>query len=358
MRRACRRGLVLALVLGTLRAQAAQPPSEPSGVPWPDAPVAQRPLHPALAPLLLPLSLLAPGTGHLLRGEKRTGLRLLALSGGTYALGAGAAVGLVLSGAGDALVIPLVPLTLLVLSTHLTLASADLVGSFSAGAPQVPPSVLQDAWSAPARLRLGYLYAPNPVFGQAHFVELSGERRWQRGWVGAQFGSDAQVEDLSVGVSGGLRLLYFEEAEPSGLFLEGDVRHEHYPAGRFDALRMRAGLGSVVPLGRFASTLAPLTSVLRLGLQSVLTRFRPSGHWHRALELAGGFELRWTLHPRVRATWGYEHAREGVVGGVGFGFTGLFTAGLEVEAVRGLWLSGRGVLGTPRSALLALERRW
>ena len=294
-----------------------------------------------------------------MRGDTRTGLRLLAMSGATYALGAGAAAGLILTGAADAFVIPLVPLTMVALSTHLSLASADLVGAFSrAEEERLPDAVLRDAWSAPALLRLSYLYAPNAIFDQAHFAELAGELRGRRGWVGAQLGSDARAEDLSVGLSGGWRLLYFEEAEPSGLFLEGSARHEHYPQGLFDALRLRAGLGAVVPLGRLSPTLTALTSVLRLGFQQVHTRFRPSGRWHRALELAGGFELRWTLHPRVRTSCGYEHAREGVVGGVGFGFTGVFMAGLEVEVARGLWLSGRGLLGTPRSALVALERRW
>jgi hypothetical protein len=334
-------------VLVALGARAAEP-----------EPTAPEPLHPALAPLMLPASLIAPGTGHLVRGDSRTGLRLLALSGGTYALGAGAAVGLILSGAADSFVIPLVPLTMVVLSTHLSLASADLVGAFSPAAQRLPEAVRGDAWSAPARVRLSYLYAPNAVFDQAHFAELYGELRGRRGWVGAQLGSDARAQDLSVGVGGGWRLLHFEEAEPSGLFLEGSARHEHYPEGRFDALRLRAGLGAVVPLGRLAPTLSSLTSVLRLGLQQVHTRFRPSGSWHAALELAGGFELRWTLHPRVRATWGYEHAREGVVAGTGFGFIGVFSAGLEVQVARGLWLAGRGLLGTPNSALLSVEQRW
>ena len=342
----CSRGLAAALVLAALGARAAEPADE------------SEPLHPAFAPLLLPAALLAPGTGHLIRGEKRTGLRLLTMTGGTYALGAGAAAGLILTGAADSFVIPLVPLTMVVLSTHLSLASADLVGAFSRGQAPLPDAVLRDAWSAPARVRLSYLYAPNAVFDQAHFAELSGELRGRRGWVGAQLGSDAAAEDLSVGVSGGWRLLQLEEAEASGLFLEGSTRYEHYPRGGFDALRVRGGLGLVLPLGQLAPTLAALTSILRLGLQHVHTRLQPRGSGHTALELAGGFELRWTLHPRVRATWGYEHAREGVVAGSGFGFVGVFAAGLEVEVARGLWLYGRGLLGTPRSALVALERRW
>ncbi len=342
----CSRGLVAALVLAALCAQAAEP-----------AP-GSKPLHPAFAPLLLPASLIAPGTGHLIRGEKRTGLRMLALTGGTYALGAGAAAGLILTGAADAFVIPLVPLTMVVLSTHLSLASADLVGTFSRGQETLPDAVLRDAWSAPALVRLSYLYAPNAVFDQAQFAELAGELGGRRGWGGAQLGSDAAAEDLSVGVSGGWRLLHLGEAEASGLFLEGSARHEHYPEGGFDALRVRGGLGLVLPLGHLAPTLAALTSVLRLGLQHVHTRLRPRGSWHTALELAGGFELRWTLHPRVRTTWGYEHAREGVVAGSGFGFVGVFSAGLEVAVARGLWLSGRGLLGSPRSALVSMERRW
>jgi hypothetical protein len=344
--RTCSRSLAAALALTALCAQAAAP--EPS-----------KPLHPALAPLMLPASLIAPGAGHLVRGDKRTGLRLLAMSGGTYVLGAGAAVGLILSGAADAFVIPLVPLTMVVLSTHLSLASADLVGAFShASQERLPEAVLRDAWSSPALVRLTYLYAPNAVFDQAHFAELQGELRGRRGWVGASVGSDARAEDLSVGLSGGWRLLHFEEAEYSGLFLEGSAHHEHYPEGLFDALRLRAGLATVVPLGRLAPTLSALTSVLRLGLQQVHTRFSPSGRWHRALELAGGFELRWTLHPRLRTTWGYEHAREGVVAGSGFGFIGVFSAGVEVQVARGLWLAGRGLLGTPNSAVLSVEQRW
>jgi hypothetical protein len=344
----CRGALAAALTLVALCAQAAEPPP----------PQPTEPLHPAFAPLVLPASLLAPGSGHLLRGEKRTGLRMLVLAGGTYTLAGGAALGLVLSGAADQLVVPLVPLTLLALSVHLSLTSADMVGAFGSASQPLAEAARQDVWSAPARVRLGYLYAPNSVFGQAHFLELSGERRWPGGWLGVQLGSDARGEDLIGGLSGGVRLLAFEEAEPSGLFLEGSARHEHYPDGGFDALRLRAGLGAVLPLGRLAPTLAPLTSMLRVGLQPVLTRFRPSGSWRSTLELAGGFDLRWTLHPRVRATWGYEHAREGVVGGVGFGFTGVFSAGLEVQVARGLWLAGQGLLGTPRSAQLALERRW
>lgn len=320
-----------------------------------EGPPRTEPLSPLWAPLLVPAQLIVPGVGHLARGETRTGLRLLATTGVVYGLTAGTAAGLIVSGAADPLVIPLVPVLLVLGSATLTLGGLDAIGTFSDPAARPPP---KDLWEEDWRARVSYRYAEHRVFAQAHFLEGQLERRWDGGWVGAQLASHLRGGNLWYGLGGGWRFLSWKDDSRAGLFLEAEAGHEHHPAARYDTYRVRGALASILPLGLLFPSLRDVTSLFRIGVQPSWTRFRVGSASLRELYLVGGFETRWTVHPRVRLSGGYEHGRDGPVGGTGTGFLGLFHAGAELHLAEHLWLTGRGTLGTPLSGQLGLERRW
>lgn len=342
MRIRCCRALILTLLFSAASATAQER-------------IETEPVSAAWAPLLVPAQFLVPGVGHLIRGETKTGLRLLATTGIIYGLSAGTVAGLIGSGAADQLIIPLVPALLILGSTALTLGAVDAIGTFT------NPSLLplpKDYWELDWRTRIGYRYASSPAFEQSHFLEGGVERRWNDAWVGAQFLTHAKGGDLWYGLSGGLRFWSWDDTSRAGLFLEAEGSHEHHPTALYDTYRLRGSVASILPLKLLFPLLGDVTSIFRIGLQPSWTRFTSGGSVLREMYLVGGFEVRWTVHPRLRLVGGYEHGRDGPIGGTGTGFIGLFHAGAEVHLAEKFWLTGRGTLGTPMGAQLGLERRW
>jgi hypothetical protein len=339
------------------------PPSgeapSPSATPLPEAPVTVTapPLHPGWLALVLPCAFLLPGTGQLMRGETEAGRRILASAAGF--LGGAFAGGIFLgaTGASDVAAAVGVPLVVVGLGGFFTLGAVDAIGTFTTASDAFPAGVQRDAWNA--RLRAGFLLhvSPSSSIDRPAFGAFA-HARWNRFSLAAEAGALPGVDEWWVSGGGGLRLVqYGASTAAAGLWLEASVRHDG--AGRlgFEATRVRVSLRSALPFGVLAARLGRVTSLMRLGVDPTWVRYRPSGASAFELPLSGGFEVRWAAVDWLRLYGGYEHARDGLVGGNYLGFLGVFFAGVELALPAQLVLDLRAQAGTPAGFFTALEWR-
>lgn len=351
--------LTLPLLLATqLSLQAPQAPAAPEPVPL-RKPALTAPLSKLWLPLVIPGALLAPGFGHSIRGEP-VGRSMLATSGVLFGslLISGMALGV--SGAADSLSAVGIPLALTAVGSYLVLGTADAIGAFSTGSEHVAAGVRNEAWNSPLRFGLGYVHAPDPVLRQTHYLQaLAGvlQGRWA---LELRAAADATGGDYLLTGNAAFRLasLLPEQAlMGEGLWLEAGVHQEWNARQRFDLTSLHLGARVEVPLLLLSPTLSRLSGQLRLGLRPVFGHLHGGGSTS-SFELSGGYEVRWAITDFLRPYWGYEHARERLVGGRGTGFYGAFYAGAEVRLTERLALDLRGLLGTPATVLSQLEWRW
>ena len=309
-----------------------------------------RSLHPGWSPLLVPAAFVAPGLGHLLRGEKRFGGRMLAVSGAAFGVTLAATVFLGLSGAADVAAAVGIPVVLLGVSTLLTLTFSDIVGTFCEG----PAPPLADTWSARARVGVSVLAPMHDREGPS--PELYASWRAERWMVEGRFGATIDGPGPWLEGVGGFRLWGYSEAAPrAGLWVEAGVRYTSLDSAR--VLRGRAQLVSALPMGLFGERLSRLTSVLRLGVDPTWLWYSGPARPDFELHLSGGLEVRFVATEALRLVAGYEHARDGPVGGTLTGFLGAFRAGMELKLTDELLLVSNAFFGTPNAFTLGLEWR-
>ncbi len=321
-------------------------------------PLHLEPLHPVWAPAVAPLSMLAPGLGHTFRGDSKTGGQLLMTSGILLATGLAGAMGLGFSGAGDLPSGVLIPVTMVSVSSFLALGSADAIGAFSKFDPELSQHVFTDAWASRARAGVRYTFAPDPALDQAHLVHAFGEGRMGRWKFGAELASATSVDVLLAGGNASLLLLPIDEVHGAGLWLLAGVLHERNGPGEFTRLGGTLEASALLPLGSIWPSLAQMTTEIRLGVRPWRAQYGDGTARTDHLELTGGSELRWTATTWLRPYWGYDHARDGIVGGQGIGFFGSFYGGAELRLPQGFWLDARGSLGSPNTLRVSVERRW
>jgi hypothetical protein len=316
------------------------------------------PLAPAFSPLVVPLSLLAPGSGQLLRGESKAGGTMLGWSGVLLGAAFGGAFFMAGTGASDVSTAVGPPLGIIGLGGFLSLGIADAVGTFDDGQVAVPTETAWDAWNATWRGGVSTLVAPRA--GQPGSVGVTAFGAWRSGrfLVTAEVANVAGTLDGSGQVGGGVKLVgYSTEVERAGLWFESSVRHELASRVGFDATRWRTQLVSVLPMGVFAPRFGRVTSIIRLGLDPTWVRYRERGVTGFELPLSGGFEVRTGITDWLRGHVGYEHSRDGLVGGSSIGFLGSFHAGAEVALPGGLVWDVLVVTGTPVAFFTSLEWR-
>lgn len=310
----------------------------------------REPLSPGWAPLLVPGSFLAPGLGHLLRGERKAGGLMLGISGVAMGVSTGAGLFLGFSGASDVASAVGVPLLLAGVGTLLLLGVTDLVGAFAGdGAPP-----LADTWSARWRVSAAVL-APVRA-GAEPTPELLVSWRSERWLVHAKSGLTVGGPGPWVEGGGGVRVLSFGGAEPrAGLWLEAGLRYQWLDSARL--LRSRAQLVSALPMGRFAANLSRVTTVLRLGVDPTWVWYPGRSSADFELPISGGFEARVVLTEQLRLVAGYEHARDGPLGGIATGFLGNFHGGAELALLPSFIIFARGTVGNPNGFTLGMEWR-
>lgn len=321
-------------------------------------PAAAPPLTPGFAVLTVPLSLLAPGSGQLLRGETKTGGAMLGVSAGLLAATFGGAFFMAGTGASDVSTAVGPPLAILGLGGALSLGVADAVGTYSTNPLALPDETAWDAWNATWRGGVTGLVAPRAGQEGGGAVSAFGAWRTGRTLLTAEAANVVGTLDGWAQGGGGLEVLrYAPTVERAGLWVETSVRHEWASRHGFDATRWRTQLVSVLPMGLLAPRFGRVTSVLRLGVDPTWVRYRERGAGGFELPLSGGFEVRTGLTDWLRGHVGYEHARDGLVGGTAIGFIGLFHAGVELALPGSLVLDVRVVSGTPVALFASLEWR-
>ncbi|MEW5739015.1 MAG: hypothetical protein AB1938_08805 [Myxococcota bacterium] len=308
-----------------------------------------KPLHPGWLPLVLPCNLLVPGTGHLMRGENAAGRRIITTAAGLLAGAMAGGIFLGASGASDIAAAVGVPLVVVGLGGFFTLGAVDAIGTFTDSAEAFPAGVQRDVWNA--RVRAGLLLQVAPSTGTGADRPALGafaRGRWSRFTAFGDAGTLPGLDEWWLHGGAGVRLVqYGELTSAAGLWLEASVRHDGAGHLGFDATRVRVSLQSVLPLGVLSARLGRVTSLLRLGLDPTWVRYRASGVTTFELPLSGGFEVRWALVDWLRAYAGYEHARDGLVGGNYLGFLGVLFAGVELSLPAQLVLDLRAQAGTP-----------
>lgn len=316
------------------------------------------PLTPGLAALTVPLSLLAPGSGQLLRGESKTGGVMLGASAGLLGAALGGAFFMAGTGASDVSTAVAPPVAIIGLGGLLSLGVADAVGTYSTNELAIPDETAWDAWNATWRGGVSALVAPRE--GQLGAAAVAGFGAWRTGrtLASAEAGNVVGTLDGWVQGGGGFEVLrYAPGVERAGLWLETSVRHEWASRYAFDSTRWRTQVVSVLPMGLLAPRFGRVTSILRLGLDPTWVRYRERGVTGVEVPLSGGFEVRTGLTDWLRGHVGYEHSRDGLVGGSAIGFIGLFHAGVELALPGSLVLDVRVVSGTPIGFFASLEWR-
>lgn len=317
------------------------------------------PLSPAWLPLVLPCNLLVPGTGHLFRGETAAGRRMLVAAGGLLAGAFAGGLFLGSTGASDVAAAVGVPLLVVGLGGFFTLGAVDAIGTFTDSADAFPQGVQRDAWNA--RLRAGLLLQVAPAGNGTTDRPALGafvRARWNRLSVAADGGTLPGLDEWWVNGGAGARLVKFGDlTDAAGLWLEASVRHDGVGHLGFDATRVRVTLQSTLPLGVFSARLGRVTSLLRLGLDPTWVRYRAAGATNFELPVSGGFEVRWALVDWLRLYFGYENARDGLVGGNYLGFLGVLFAGVELALPAQWVLDLRALAGTPAGFFATLEWR-
>lgn len=320
--------------------------------------VQSAPLAPGFAPLTVPLSLLAPGSGQLLRGDRLLGGAMLGTSAGLLGLAFGGAFFMAGTGASDVSTAVGPPLGIIGLGGFLSLGLADAVGTYSGGSEPIPSETAWDAWNATWRGGVTALVAPRAGQPGSAGVTAFGSFRTGRFLATVEAGNVAGTLDGWVVGGGGVKLVgYGAEAPRAGLWLETSLRHEWAGRVGFDATRWRTQLVSVLPMGLLAPRMGRVTSVLRLGLDPTWVRYRERAATGFEVPLSGGFEVRTGLTDWLRGHVGYEHSRDGLVGGSSIGFLGSFHAGLEVALPGDLVWDVRVVTGTPVAFFTSIEWR-
>lgn len=291
-------------------------------------------------------------------------LKITATAWGTFiAVGAIGA----LSGAADVVMIPAVPILVLSGSTLMALGTSDWIGAYSGiTSPEIASAQfgqergLRDGRS----LTIGY-QSLSPDFDSPHRrLQLSGARThcdWEvRALTAHDLGGKSQ--EYSLGSS--YRLWKQPQALPDGLrlgaFFDVDVDHERIPSLSHRIWRAQGRIRATLWGGERFRTLSPLLFSAWAGYYHDWVQYLTQAPSQDGEELAvtAGFQLKWLAHPRFRPFWGYEHARQGLQGGVAQGYFGILHAGVDLRVLESSWLSFRMDLSGPKTYLVQWEERW
>ncbi len=309
------------------------------------------------APLVVPAALVIPGTGHALREEDALASRIRWSAVGLFGAAALGAIGIAASGAAESVTAPVVPIMLVGVGGFLSLGVSDAVAAFTSPESLRLADTSDDIWNASGRLRLGYGYAPNVRFRQDHFLLIGGETRQGRFLVAAEGAGATTLGDFFLGGALGVTVLPLTSVR-DGLSFELSTRQEWNRDGGFDNTRFRARALFTLPMEHVSPWMRPVNAQFRLGVQEIVTSYRGTDRHTAEFLYTGGFELRWTASKRLRPYLSYEHARDGITGGTGTGFLGVFSLGIEGEVGRGFFADLRGDFGTAPTIGLQLERRF
>ena len=200
------------------------------------------------------------GIGHLAAGQRRTGLRLLAIQGvglGSLVLGG---LGLVLSGASRRLIYPSAVLALAGGGSFLFSWFSDIVGTLSRG------KIRGTSLTRPfAELAIGGLWIADPQFSYGPFLSVAGSLRYKK-WQGT---IDAKValttSNQRIGVEGSYFLLGETRREDSLRLRVSATVHRFADEG-FRTLTIETAMSGRLSLSRIGPSLRGLFVEGELGI--------------------------------------------------------------------------------------------
>ncbi|WP_437876812.1 hypothetical protein [Sorangium sp. So ce513] len=335
-------------VAGEALASAAPASAAPGAAP---APQAISPGRRALAATgaVIP-GLVVHGTGHLLLGEKRTGLSLMALGGAGTGLVVGGLGGAAVSGASRRVIAPIVLTTVAGAGLFGISLLADLYGVLAPeGGTGSPVAVLP--W---VETQLGVAYVHDPTFAYRSFLvpgmdlRLRSLRLSGSGWFAlnddnARLRGEAAYRFLGPGTPDGPRA-----ADGSFLELEAAITHHRYTSDGFSITTGEVTLQGRLDLAHIGPTLRGSFAEMGWGIGLEAYRYgrRPiEGNEILTPHFAFGMYLGHEGYPRGEAKVVYEHRHDGYAAGAKI-------TGLGSGVPGHLGLQGR-LYASPRWGLLA-----
>jgi hypothetical protein len=310
--------------------------------------------------------LLVHGSGHLVAGDSKTGLRLLALEG--VGLGATAAgfLPIVFTGASRRLIGPAVAITASGVGLFAISFLADLYGVLApaggVGAPSGVAPVLQAG--------LGYRYVHNPAFAFRHFMVQDIDYRtghWRihpSAWFAADDTNSRLRAHFAYRFAGPMPGRP-KARDGSFLDLEAAVTRHAFTSNRFTTTTGEVGLGGRLDMGRVGPSLRGSFAEMSLGFAFQAYSYRARGTTADLGELllarfAYGMYVGWPGSPRGQISVFYDHRHDDFAAGfkmpgLGSGVIGHFGTearyyvtdhwGFAAEAVAGsAYVTGLSVL--------------
>lgn len=316
-------------------------------------------ISPYWSPLLLPVSILAPGSAHWIRGDNETAKKIGKIAGASFLGFASVGAIAAFTGASAPLMIPAVPLLLVSGSTFIASGSADFIGSISNSnsllSAEVPSLVShRQQWS----IELGYLHVPNRIFASQDYYQIGTGGALKDHLISFNFTSDKPVRNLFYKGELGLRIFSWgTTTQKNPIYFAFGLLHEQNPDSLYDATRFETSLISHIALSELSPTLSRAFIELSVGYQYLWTHYadflNAPGDFQSAV--SGGLDLGWQITDRFHANWGYQHSREGLIGGVFMGYLGHFHLGGGLRLTDSSWVNAKVLIGSPLSYFIGWE---
>ena len=319
--------------------------------------VSTPPLNPLYSIPVAPVSLLVPGTGHYLRGEKEIAFRLFRSGVGSIAVLLLSSAVLRASGAADAVVLPMVPLALYSGTSWLSLSIADITGMTLNQTEELnyKHRFVSD-WSAYMR----YRRIDDYYFDTTGYYQFGSELWLNNKVVSASVETNPDVNIRAYKIDFGIKFAYNNKDRPrDGIYLHGALALDDNEPGYYRLFSITYGLKSILNLSAFGSHLHQLIAKHEIGLQQHFVTYQSPNFdgIDSSTGLTGGFELSWTATKYFKPSLGYIHQRDTSLSASMKGFTGDIYGSLEVNIWRDFFVIARGYLRNGQVFDVTFERR-
>lgn len=301
------------------------------------------------------------GLGHLLGGERRTGLRLMAAGlGGLGAVVVGGG-GVILSGASRRTFPVFVSVAILGFSSFLLSTVADLAGAISGGRLRGTAMERERFF-----LRGGLLYLVDSQFDYGPFLEAEGRARF--GAVQLELGGSVAITHDNQRFSAGFRyFLSGAEARGTSSFLRTSLRYHRFGSEGFAHLSGDVAIGGRVELSTFGPSLRGMFVEGEWGLGFQGFGFEATGGGvgnttNALLVLRAGMGV--YLANRGEMSFFYDHRRDGFAGAMSLNSVAAGAIGHIGGEAHGYFGGGEWGLGAEFKygsawvTRLMLQRRW
>ncbi|MDH5218537.1 MAG: hypothetical protein OEX19_12625, partial [Gammaproteobacteria bacterium] len=286
-----RLGYAILLLIGSFHGAFASP-SLDKGI-LVESQVTTPPLNPLYTIPLAPVSLLVPGAGHYVRGEKEIAYRLFRSGAGSMLLLLLSGTVLGVTGAADAVVLPMVPLTLFSATSWFSLSIADLTGMTLNQTKEIDyrHRFLSD-WSAYVR----YRRIDDYFFDTTGYYQFGGELWFDNKVVSGSFEVNPKAKIRLYNADFGWKLVnYSKRKAREGLYLHGAVTFDDNQLGYYRQYSITYGLKSMINLAAFGPHLHQLIATHQIGIQQHFITYQSPNFddVDRSSGLTGGFDLSW-----------------------------------------------------------------